>query len=109
MRDGKVIDLQRRPGEENIGFFDALGVPISKQAIKAGARELKVMRPDLSKGMRYIAAEDVARWMEQDKPNEALTQARTLVDLTGAYRLLAAIAAAQVAVAFNVKEKEKTA
>lgn len=96
MRDGKVIDLERKPGEENIGFFDALGVPIWDRALRAGAKEMKVMRPDLPEEVRWRAVNDVARWMEKDDPNAALTQARTLLDLTGAYRLLAAIGAANV-------------
>lgn len=71
--------------------FPEFGTVVTKRARKRGVQEVLAMHDSLSKKAAKVLVDDVARQMELDRPKEAILEARTVLDLTGAYRLVAAL------------------
>lgn len=73
---------------EYVGWFDALGSPVPEEQREAALREAERMSledPDPDWVNR------VAAFVETDRPAHAIDAAREELDLTGAYRFLAAL------------------
>lgn len=67
------------------------GNVVTPQARELALMHLQEMYPDLSDGAGRVFIDDIARHLEADRPSSAMLEARTVLDLTGAYRLLAAL------------------
>lgn len=72
-------------------WFSALGEPVPYDRRARAAGEAREMGLELSatEELDYIGG--VAEAIQNDRPNEAIKRARELLDVTGAYRLLAAL------------------
>lgn len=71
--------------------FDAMGRPIPTARRLAGLNALAAMGLERPLEVLVELVDGVAERLEQDDPDRALKLARTLVDVTGAYRLVAAL------------------
>lgn len=71
--------------------FNSMGKPISHVARQAAYEACKDMGLDQARA--WEAVNTTAEQLERDKPYEALGVATKLLDLTGAYRLMATLLA----------------
>lgn len=79
-------------------WWGALGVIVPEEARESGVRSLLDMcGPMMTPVEAREAVDRIAEHMEDDVPDDAMTEARRVLDVTGSYRLLATIAAGVVA------------
>lgn len=71
--------------------FDAMGHPVPDRRKATALRHLREMAPDLSTEREMELVGSVAAAIERDEPYDAIQNAREVLDLTGAYRLLATL------------------
>lgn len=71
--------------------FDAFGKPVPDKRKAQALSELRKMNPNLSTGKEMKVVGSVAEGIEHDRPYDAIQRAQEVLDLTGAYRLLAAL------------------
>lgn len=77
--------------ESSTAGFDAFGNPVPDRRKTTALKHLRAMHPDLSTEEEMEIVGKVASSVEADQPFEAMRKARDVLDLTGAYRLLAAL------------------
>lgn len=77
--------------EPEMDPFNAMGKPIPPAARQAGYDACKEM--GLSSARAWECVNGMAEQLERDKPYEAQDAAMKLLDLTGAYRLMATLLA----------------
>ncbi len=87
--DGSGIGRQKKAEPSP---FDAIGKPIGAENREYANAELKRMGVE-SSGSRWDCVQMVAEKLERDNPHEAMKIAMRYVDVTGAYRLFAALLA----------------
>lgn len=69
--------------------FDAMGKSVPPARRTAALRALRQMIPDITTQHATLTVDRVASALERDQPYEAQRYAMEVVDLTGAYRLMA--------------------
>jgi hypothetical protein len=74
-------------------FFNGMGKPLSPQVRQEGYDHCKTMGLDSANAWSCVGA--VAEQLERDKPYEAQGAGMRFLDLTGTYRLMAVLLAAQ--------------
>lgn len=86
-----MAEFINQPVEAALSPFNAMGKPIKPAARQAGYDACKDMGLDSARS--WEAVNTTAEQLERDKPYEALGAATKLLDLTGAYRLMAVLLA----------------
>ena len=86
-----MAEFMNRPASTAMGFFNVMGKPIPPAARQAAYEACKAMGLDQARS--WEAVNTTAEQLERDKPYEALGAATKLLDLTGAYRLMATLLA----------------
>ena len=76
--------------------FEAMGEPVCDRRKSKALAHLRDMSPDLSTEREMEIVGSVSAAIERDEPYDAVAEAQDALDLTGAYRLLAVICAADV-------------
>ena len=91
---GTKFGTDARPRPSSIAELDMpeFGQPIGPEARKAGRDAVKAMWPASTKNVRRRLVDLVATWLEKDEPHTAMLEATAVLDLTGAYRLIATLA-----------------
>lgn len=71
--------------------FAAMGEQVPLDRKIQALDHLREMNPNLDSSREVLVIDRVSNAIEKDRPYEAVTEARKELDVTGAYRLLAAI------------------
>ena len=75
--------------ESGSGWFAALGTDVPEVQRQAAIREARRMGVTVPDDAEWV--QEIARLVEADRPDEAITATRERFDLTGTYRFLAAL------------------
>lgn len=78
--------------------FDAMGHPIPLERSSAALQQVREMVPDIGTEEAFTLIGRVSKELERDEPFEAIRVAREVLDLTGAYRLIAVLLTAPLEV-----------
>lgn len=88
---------------EEPDLFAAMGKPLHPEARSIGYRHCRAM--GLESGKAWGCVQVVAEQLERDRPYEAMQEGRKYLDLTGTYRLFAALLAAQAEMELRERKK----
>ena len=80
-------ELDTDPDNESVGWFEALGSPVPEEQRERAAKQAQDIGVDVSPDDDWIT--DVSKFVELDRPEEAIETCCEHLDMTGTYRFLA--------------------